>query len=148
MKMNSLRKLNPCADGLAFAESHKSLQAAWDACERGDWMLWLIGRTDKSEPWSEERKPIVACACECARVAWEHMPQASRDSLGVIEAWTRGEATRSAAAAAAYSAYAAYAAYAAVAAYAAARAKTLARCADIVRRHYPEATAKAEGGAA
>ena len=112
MILKSLRALNPCEDGLAFAEKHNSLQAAWDKCERGDWLMWLIGRIDRSEPWSEERKPLVACACECARDAWDLMPKASRDALIVLERWTVGKATKAGAAwAAAEAAWAAGAAW-------------------------------------
>ena len=139
-----------CSDAVAWALTQKSAAIAWRDCKRGDWMLWLIGKVEKSGPYTKERKPIVRVACECARLAWKWMPEKSRDALEVVEAWTRGEATteqckeaRAAAYAAAYAADAAYAAadaaaYAADAAYAA-RVATFAKCADIVRKHYPKA---------
>ena len=36
--------MGACAPALAWlrSEQHPTLQAAWDACPRGDWMLWLL----------------------------------------------------------------------------------------------------------
>jgi len=39
--MSILKKLNACSEGAAFAEGYLTLQDAWGACPRGDWMLWL-----------------------------------------------------------------------------------------------------------
>ena len=72
MRMLKLRKLNPCAGGLKFAESFKSMQAAWEACIRPDWMLWLLGEL-AGPPNSESRKNIVRIACRCARMCLKHV---------------------------------------------------------------------------
>jgi hypothetical protein len=135
---------------------------AYQQCQRGDWLLWLWGRL-AGPPESDSRKRLVLCACECARTAWEWMPEAGRACIETAEKWARGEATIeqvreariAASAAVAYAADAAAAAYAAAAADvasvavaavaasvyahapAAARLRVLAQCADIVRRHYP-----------
>jgi hypothetical protein len=151
-------------------------------------MLWLLGRTNRSEPWSAGRKRLVRCAVECAAEAepYEGDGEAGRMAAlcrRTVFLWTRGEATcgdviaardaaveataataaaNAAANAAAYAANAAAyaaadataaaaAAHAANAAYAASEAacddaatantdrnRVLARCADIVRRHYPD----------
>jgi hypothetical protein len=37
-----LRGLPACRPGLRFARQYDSLQAAWEACDRPDWMLWLL----------------------------------------------------------------------------------------------------------
>ncbi len=42
---NVLTARAACCAAVAFARKHESFQSAWDACERGDWMLWWIGRT-------------------------------------------------------------------------------------------------------
>ena len=159
---DKLVALNACGEAVRWGRKQKSPATAWCDCKRGDWMIWLIGKTTQSEPYSEERKPLVRVACECARLAWRWMPQASRDALETAERWTRGEATAEdcrkaraavyaddaavyaddAAYAAADAAYAAAAAAyaaddaAAAAAYGADDAR--AECADIVRRHYPK----------
>jgi hypothetical protein len=174
-------KLEACYAAVEWASTKPDLATAWRECKRGDWMLWLINKFDRSTPWSEERKPLVRCAVECAA---EAAPYEGDGEAGQMAAlcrqtallWTRGEATsedviaaRAAAWAAANATYAASAAAAAAAAYAAAYAaavadaaaaatayatftaaaaasnaayadhnRILARCADIVRAHYPE----------
>ena len=113
---DKLAALKPCADALKWARNQPSAEDAWQSCKRGDWMIWLIGKLDNSKPYSEERKPIVRVACECARLTWQLMPQKSREALTVVEQWTRGEAS-------------------AEECNKAADAKS----ADIVRKHYPKA---------
>src|SRR3990167_3832613 len=92
--LDEIESLNPCADALVWLRKQHAAgltaQEVWDSCERGDRMLWLIGRTDHSTPYSDERRPLVALACECARLAWQWMPQESRDALAVFERWSAG----------------------------------------------------------
>jgi hypothetical protein len=38
-------KHNACAEGGAFAVQFPTLAAAWDACERVDWLFWAFRRT-------------------------------------------------------------------------------------------------------
>ena len=40
-----LKQLSACAEAVTWARDHDSLQAAWDACQRGDWMVWLLACT-------------------------------------------------------------------------------------------------------
>src|ERR1700722_13996297 len=127
--VRDLKSLQACSEAREWAESHDDPQAAWAACERGDWMLWLCGRLS-GYPESEARKKLVLLACECARLAppikgsaeWE---AARLNCLDVAEKGVRGEGSVAqlgerglAPAAAAPAAYAA----AAAAAYAAASA--------------------------
>ena len=159
MILKNLRKLDPCEDGLAYAESHRSLHAAWDACERGDWMLWLLGRLS-GPPESASRRKLVLAACACARLSLKHVSKGEKRPRAAIEAaedWAKGGETtlnqvrnanaaanaayaaNAAATAAAYAAYAAADNAAAHAAYAAKREANLKKCADIVRSMYPKA---------
>lgn len=149
----TLRKLNACDEAVEFASKYPTLQKAWDACERGDWLLWYAG-IKAGKPESAKRKKLVLCACECARLALPYTkdPRVLK-CIETAEAWANGRATieelrearyaaasasASAAAAADAAAAAAYVASASASAAAyAARAKTLAKCADIVRKHYP-----------
>jgi hypothetical protein len=154
-----LNNFSACSEAVKWSKNFNSAQEAWDNCERGDWMLWLIGKLDKSKPYSSERKPIVAVALECARLAWEWMPQAAKDCIELHERWVRGEViaiedlrkARRAAYAAAYAAYAADAAYAAAyaaAADAADAAYAAAAAADAADAAYAAAYADAAADAA
>jgi len=122
-----------CGDALQWAATKPDADTAWAECERGDWMLWLLGALAGS-PSSDSRKKLVFCVCACARLALRHVPEGELRPLAAIETaerWSRGEATlnevRNASDASAYAANAADAA----------RNSTLKTCANIVRQHYP-----------
>jgi len=71
-----------------------------------------------SAPWSDERKPLVACAAACAAGALEFMLAGlTRDSaeilLSVLQAWCEGAATRADVEQAQAETYASYTYYAA-----------------------------------
>jgi hypothetical protein len=155
---HQLETLHACPEAVAWARDYASLDAAWSACPRGDWMLWLAGRV-AGGPGSPLRRPLVRAACACARHArpyvraGEHRP---RLAIETAERWSRGEATleevraaadaaadaADAADAAAYAAYAAYAAaHAAYAAYAAYAAHAAAYAADAAA-HAADAAAR------
>lgn len=147
--IDGLTALRACNEAVIWARGYDSLDAAWAACERGDWMLWLLGRLS-DEPESDARKKLVLCACACARTALPFVRAREERPLRCIktaEKWARGEATIDEVREARRAAYAAAAAYAdadaaaayAAAAAAAARYQSLKACADIVRAHYPQA---------
>jgi hypothetical protein len=145
-----LKRLGACEDAVTFLEQHESLAEAWGKCERGDWMLWLIGKLS-GESGSDERKRLVLAACECARLALPFVQKGETRPLTAIETaekWARGEEGITleqvrAAASAAYAADAADAAYAADAASAAAYAAAAASAAA-----YAAAAASAAASAA
>ena len=62
--------LRACWEAGEFADQFVSLQAAWDACPRGDWLLWLIGKTC-GLVGSDERRKLVGV---CAEIAREVLP--------------------------------------------------------------------------
>ena len=111
-EIGKLRKKGACQEALSWLETQPNWQIAWDTCDRGDWMLWLIGKMSAS---LESRQKLVLTACQCARLT---LPYTSDDrplkTIETAEAWTRGEATlemvREAVRAAKAAAYAAYAA--------------------------------------
>ena len=144
--VKKLQELKACYSPIEYVSKFDTAQEAWDACERGNDMLWLIGKLS-GEPWGEGRKKLVLATCECARIVWDLMTRASKDCIVLFERWASGEdvsleelkKARHAAAAAYITATdaAAYAAaYAAYASATAADAATLKKCADIVRKHY------------
>lgn len=118
-----------CDESVAFAQGFNSFQAAWDACERGDWMLWWIGRTMRGGPMSAERRPLVRVGCACARLALPYV-RAGEDrprlAIEIAERWANGDdtVTREQLRASAYAA-------------ADARHKVWKQCADLVRQEYP-----------
>jgi hypothetical protein len=148
---------NACEESLAWARTQPDRETAWRECRRGDWMLWLIGYY-ATRPGSEARRLLVRAACACASLVRRHTHGRSRaafdDALRTARSWALGRgatlddvraaayaASAADATAATYAAYAAAAdaaAFAADAASAAARERARARCADIVRRFYPQ----------
>lgn len=137
---SKLVKLHACQEAVDYAKEHKTLQSAWDACERGDWMLWLLGKLS-GKPESQSRRDLVLMACACARLSLKHLPQNEKRPLLAIqtaERWAKREKevslddVRNAAAAADAADDAAYAAHAA-------RKHTLSKCADIVRKMHSKA---------
>ena len=129
---------NVCHEALTWARNQPSATVAWRNCKRGDWMLWLLGKLS-GDPDSDSRKKSVLAACACARLALPYVKKGEerpRIAIETAEAWVKGELgiTREQVNAAAYAVYAA----ANAAANAAARVSLLAKCADIVRQHYPE----------
>ena len=153
-----LKKQGPCHDAIVYAKGFKTLQETWDACERGDWMLWILGK-QSGKPGTKSRKKLVLTACKCARLSLKYVTKGDKRPLKAIqtaEKYAKGidgvtlqdvrAAADAAYVAAAYAAYAAAAYAAAAAAYAdaadaaaaAAREKTLKKCADIVKKDYPK----------
>ena len=127
-----LEAIGACRDAITWVrESDLTLEDAWLACPRGDWLLWYAAKA------GADRREIVRCACEIARIALPLVPAGEdrpRRAIEAAERWAEDPteenrnaaaayaAAANAAAAAAYSAYAAAAAAAAAAANAAAYA--------------------------
>jgi len=101
-------------------------QAAWDECERGDWMLWALALKVGAPGWPTKQQ-IVLCACDIAETVLEHVPEGDdrpRNAIDAARHRARGdcelEEVAAAASAAAYAAYSAsYSNAADAAAYAA-----------------------------
>ena len=99
----------------------RSLAAAWEDCERPDWMLWLVAKMMGQEGWPEHHQTVLAvCAiAEAVLPVFEAFcPDDTRPrvALATARAWTNGKATLEkvqVAADAAYAVASAYAAYAA-----------------------------------
>jgi hypothetical protein len=124
-----LRSLDACHSAVNWSSDYPTLQKAWNECDRGDWMLWLLGK-QAGKPDSKSRKKLVYVAVLCAKLALPYMKdERSKKALKIAEDYSQGKATldevRAAAADAAADAAAAAAdaaAAAAAAAYAAAEA--------------------------
>jgi hypothetical protein len=89
----TLKRLGACHVARAWCKEQPSIQAAWKACERGDWLLWIAARVI-TDP--VERMLVVLAACDCAETALVHVPAGEdrpRQCIEQVRAWTRGEAT-------------------------------------------------------
>src|SRR3990172_7863694 len=64
--LQKIENLGPCAEALHWLRTQSSPEAAWKGCERGDWMLWLVGKLS-GPPDSDSRKLVVTAAVECTR---------------------------------------------------------------------------------
>ena len=94
MNVKKLIKLGACREAVSWAEEQADDTSAWIACERGDWMLWLLGKLS-GPAWGERRKLLVLAACECARLALPYTHGKQIETyIETVEAWTRGEATQ------------------------------------------------------
>ena len=82
--------MNACPDAVEWARDYPSLAAAWKACKRADWMLWLAGELCQTLP---QRKKLTLAALGCARTALKYVPKGEKRPLVAIrtaERWARG----------------------------------------------------------
>lgn len=89
---DKLEKLKACNSAIDWV-GDKTVTQAWKDCKRGDWMLWLI---DKSNPeiTLALRRKLVMCACEIAETSLKYLPKEEKrpaEALNVARAWARGE---------------------------------------------------------
>jgi len=40
--IRALKSLGACDSAIEFAGQFETLETVWQACKRGDWMLWLV----------------------------------------------------------------------------------------------------------
>src|SRR6516162_3687052 len=88
-----IKHLRPCEEAVAWAEGFTSNTNAWQECDRGDWMLWLLGHVS-GRPYSSKRKQLVLCACECVALSFKY----SKDKrvtkcLEISKLWVEGKVT-------------------------------------------------------
>jgi len=98
MKKSVITKLNkmaPCREAIEWAKNQPNKQAAWDQCERGDWMLWLLGGLS-GPSGSEKRKKLVLASCDCAATALKYSGENRKVAEKAIRStrmWARGKAS-------------------------------------------------------
>jgi len=96
-----LKSINACSDAIKWAEG-KDLKTAWETCQRGDWMIWLLINTDNETTDRELRLIAVKCAREVQHLMTD--PR-SINALNVAERFANGEATENELGAAWYAAW-------------------------------------------
>lgn len=80
-----------CPEAVKWSQSYGTdYQRAWDECQHGAWLLWILGKGVKSQPWSDDRKPLLACALDCACTVEHLWPDKRRKTVGDIVATLRG----------------------------------------------------------
>jgi thioredoxin-like negative regulator of GroEL len=129
-----IEKYRPCSEALRFRMQYQNFQDAWQACPRGDWMLWIAQRV------GVDLRTLTRAKALCALTV-SHLMKDERSvrACEVALKFADGEATREElAAAAAAAAYAADDAAAAADA-ADARIKSQQQTADICREHLTSA---------
>jgi hypothetical protein len=61
----ALADLGVCSTAFEWARRQSSARAAWPACERPDWMFWILRRLAQTDT---DREQIVLCVCAFVRV--------------------------------------------------------------------------------
>jgi hypothetical protein len=77
--IRAIKKLGACEEAVKDAHNFKTSKELWAACERGDWMLWLIGRTIQRSDETALRK-LTLVKARCAKLVIHLM----KDSQGFI----------------------------------------------------------------
>jgi hypothetical protein len=87
--VTKLKQLNACDNAIEFASKFNTFQEAWDACERSDWMIWIINK----KGWLTD-KELRLFAVRCAR-GIQHLMKDERsiNAIDVAERYANGEAT-------------------------------------------------------
>ncbi len=95
MKVEKLKALDACGDAVAWTKTQPNAKIAWAKCQHGDWMLWFIGRTTKSKPWSDGRKLLLSACLECADLVANLRPKAQAEQIAggisVLRDWIAGK---------------------------------------------------------
>lgn len=120
-RLAAFKEPKACEDAILWAQDYgDDFQRAWDECRRGDWLLWVVERFAGGK-WSARRKKMIEVACECARLgrAWpgDIRPEVSPELVKLDVYYATNHASYG---------------------LPVERPLFLARCADVVRRHYPE----------
>ena len=97
-----------CGNGREFAGQHKTLNAAWNACERPDWLLWYAQRKMTVEKVVYVRVAI-ACAKRVLSIYKKRKPgdDRPRKAIAAALAWVENPSEENRQAASAAAAYAA-----------------------------------------
>jgi hypothetical protein len=76
-----LENLYPCPDALEWAKQFPTAEAAWAACERGDWLLWYAARVGLTP---ERHRQLIRACCEIARRVLKYLPEEENRPLKAI----------------------------------------------------------------
>jgi hypothetical protein len=98
-----LRSLRACDDAITWAADYDDLPSAWAACERGDWMLWLLTTGGLADDRTLRRlacrmvreTPLYGADGQPdGRTVWDLLTdERSRVAVETAERWCDGRAT-------------------------------------------------------
>ena len=86
---DKLTELGACADAIEWAK-FKDLQTAWNTCEHGDWMIWLLNGSQNEV--TDKQLRLIAVEC-CRSVQHLMTDERSINAVNVAERYANGEAT-------------------------------------------------------
>jgi len=125
-----LKKYEACNEAIKWADE-MTVQEAWEACERGDWMLWIYAKM-----YPDNLRELTIAKGHCSNTV-RHLMKDER-SINAVDAaieFGEGKINKEILNAYASAADAAYAAAAADADYAAAKKENQKQTADICRKY-------------
>ena len=90
-----LKKLNACREARRWARPYATARIAWAACQRPDWLLWIVGRASWGRTHgSPEHRQLTLLAVLIARTTLHLVPEGPRaeleEILAQIEGWAWG----------------------------------------------------------
>lgn len=91
--ITGLKRLKPCSDALKWAMQYSTVEEAWGACNRGDWLLWYAARVNLTP---ERHKNLVRAACLIAKTRLDKVASGDNrpsHAITVTLAWTDDLAT-------------------------------------------------------
>jgi hypothetical protein len=98
-----LRSLRACDEAVEWAADYDDLPSAWAACERGDWMLWLLATGRLADDRTLRRlacrmvreTPLYGADGQPdGRTVWDLLTdERSRVAVETAERWCDGRAT-------------------------------------------------------
>lgn len=89
-----LTSLGACEDATEWAKG-KDLKTVWETCERGDWLLWLIGNMMDKPNWPT-RQQLVLAACACAETSLKYVPEGElrpKEAIDAARRWANGQSS-------------------------------------------------------
>ena len=86
---DKLIQLNACEPAIEWANG-KDLETAWNTCERGDWMIWLL--TESQNEVTDKQLRLIAVEC-CRSIQHLMTDERSINAVDVAERYANGEAT-------------------------------------------------------
>ena len=84
-----ISKYNPCREAIQFRAKYDSFEEAWNACERGDWMLWLAHQI------KVDLRVLTLAKGRCAELVIDLLEdERSIKAIKIAIAFGEGKATR------------------------------------------------------